>query len=95
MDPENKTSLKKVMHGLCMSYAKHFNYKYHKCGHLWQGRYKSFVIQKDKYLVNCMTYIETNPVRVGICQRAEEYPWSSYSSRILGKGNMALDDFVA
>lgn len=93
IDPDDKYTLKKIMHGICMSYTKYFNYKYKKCGHLWQGRYKTRVIQKDQYLINCATYIEMNPVRAKICLRPEDYPWSSYASRALGKPDEILDDF--
>jgi putative transposase len=94
IDPEDSDSLKKIMHGISLSYSKYFNYKYKKCGHLWQGRYKNYVIQKDYYLVNTMTYIEMNPVRAKICQRPEDYRWSSYAARTLGKPDELLDDYV-
>ena len=83
--------LSKVMHGINLSYALYFQDKYKYTGHFWQDRYKSFVIQKDEYLVNCITYIEYNPVRAGIVARPEDYPWSSYRARILGKSNDLLD----
>ena len=41
-----------------------------------------------------MTYIETNPIRANICSRAEDYPWSSYNPRVLGKKNKLLDDLI-
>jgi len=94
IDPEDKNNLKKIMHGVSMSYSKYFNYKYRKCGHLWQTRYKNYAIQKDQYLINCATYIELNPVRAMICQRPEDYPWSSYKGRTLGATDEILDDYV-
>ncbi|MGB2629927.1 MAG: transposase [Candidatus Omnitrophota bacterium] len=94
LEPSCKLTLKKIMHGMNLSYSKWFNIRYDKCGHLWQGRFKSFVIQKDQYLLNCITYIEHNPVRAKICQRAEDYPWSSYKARVLGKNNKLLDDLI-
>lgn len=94
IDPSDQDTLKKIMHGISMSYAKYFNYKYQKCGHLWQGRYKNYVIQKDQYLINCATYIEMNPVRARICQRPEDYRWCSYNGRILGKPDEILNDYV-
>lgn len=94
IDPEDKYTLNKIMHGISMSYAKYFNYKYRKCGHLWQNRYKNYVIQKDQYLINCATYIEMNPVKANMCQRPEDYPWSSYAARTLGKPDEILDDYT-
>jgi len=95
LDPSDKLDLKRIMHGISMSYAKYFNHKYEKCGHLWQGRYKNYVIQKDEYLVNCATYIEMNPLKAGICQRPENYKWSSYGTRALGKYDGVLDEYIS
>ena len=86
--------LSKVMHGINLSYAKYFHYTYKKIGHFWQDRYKSHVIQKDKYLINCISYIEYNPVRAKIVSRPEEYKWSSYKARILGETNKLLDSII-
>ena len=83
--------LNKFMHGVNLSYAQHFKYKYNTIGHFWQDRYKSFVIQKDEYLINCITYIEYNPVRAQIASGPEDYPFSSYQARILGKSDSLLD----
>jgi len=94
-DPADPVNLKKMMHGLNLSYATYFNYKYKKCGHLWQNRYKSSLVQKDDYLINVISYIEYNPIRANICTRAEDYPWSSYRSRVLGENNKILDTFGA
>jgi len=90
----DKPSLSKMMHSINLSYAMYFNYKYKKCGHLWQDRYKSYMVQKDKYLLNLITYVEMNPLRAQICSSAEEYPWSSYRHRILGDQNKLLDKLV-
>lgn len=94
IDPENSETLKKIMHGISLSYSKYFNYKYKKCGHLWQARYKNYVVQKDDYLINTAAYIEMNPLRAKICQRLEDYRWCSYSARTLGKSDEVLDDYV-
>ncbi len=86
--------LSKAMHGINLSYAQYFKYKYRTIGHFWQDRYKSFVIQRDRYIINCITYIEYNPVRAEIVSRPEDYPWSSYTARILGKSNKLLDSVI-
>ena len=85
--------LSSFMHGLNLSYAQYFQFKYKTTGHIWQDRYKSFVIQKDIYLLNCITYIEYNPLRANIVLKPENYRWSSYSARILGKKRTILDVF--
>lgn len=85
-------SLSKFMQGLNRSYTAYFNNTYEKVGHLWQGRFKSKVVTKDKYLIDCINYIELNPVRAGIVKAPHEYKWSSYSERNLFKGFNMLDD---
>lgn len=86
--------LPKVMHGINLSYAKYFRYKYGGAGHFWQDRFRSFAIQKDRYLVNCISYIEYNPLRAQIALRAEDYEWSSYRARILGKEGDLTDQLI-
>jgi len=73
--------LKKILHGLNLSYTLYFNFKYTKVGHLWQDRYKSKLIQKDSYLLGCINYIEANPLRASLVLNINDYPWSSYSLR--------------
>jgi len=85
------TALSKFMHGLNLSYVYHFKNKYDSIGHLWQDRFKSFVMQKDQYLINCISYIEYNPVRAKMASRPEDYEWSSYRIRILGEKSKLLD----
>ena len=87
-------NLSKIMHGINLSYAQYFKYKYKTIGHFWQDRYKSFVIQKDEYLINCISYIEYNPLRAKIVLRPEDYDWCSYRARILGDDNELLDNII-
>lgn len=84
LEAKRPSDLAKIMQGLTLSYTVWFNKKYKKVGHLWQGRFKSMVIQKDRYLINCLQYIELNPVRAEIISRPEDYIWSSWKERILG-----------
>ncbi len=88
----NGRNLSKFMHGLNTSYVAYFNNKYQKVGHLWQGRFKSKVIVKDKYLIDCINYIELNPVMAGLVKSPHEYIWSSYKERnMLGPSFNILD----
>ena len=82
------------MQGISRSYTAHFNKKYKKVGHLWQGRFKSKVIAKDGYLIDCIQYVEHNPVRAKMVKAAAEYSWSSYRERTLlsGGSNRMLDE---
>jgi putative transposase len=52
-------------------------YHYHSSGHVWQGRFRAFPIQEDEHLLTVLRYIERNPVRAGLVERAENWKWSS------------------
>ncbi len=69
--------LSEMMKGLNLTYALYFRKKYGGIGHFWQDRFKSFIIQKGIYLLECGRYIELNPVKAGIVQLPWEYKWSS------------------
>jgi putative transposase len=75
----NGFTLNKIFGSLNLSYTLYFNLKYGKVGHLWQDRFKSKIIEKNTYLIECMNYIESNPVRASLSSRINEYPWSSYN----------------
>mgnify|MGYP001558251488 FL=1 len=70
-------NLKKFMQGLNQSYSNYYKRVYKHSGHLWQGRYKSFLIQKDSYLLECGRYIERNPLRAKMVEDPKDWPWSS------------------
>jgi len=78
-----KRDLVKFMQGINRSYTAYFNELYGKEGHLWQGRYKNKILLKDQYLINCVNYVEQNPVRAEIVSSPLEYKWSSYKERVL------------
>jgi len=84
-------SLSKLMQGITQTYTAWFNKKYKKVGHLWQGRFKSMIIQKDDYFMECTYYVEMNPVRKALTSSPMEYIWSSYRDRTLGNKNGLLD----
>jgi putative transposase len=77
-EPKEPQNLAKCMQGLSRSYTAYFNKRYKLVGHLWQGRFESKVIVKDQYLLDCIQYIEYNPVRAQMAKAAGEYLWSSY-----------------
>lgn len=91
--PRGARTMCKFMHSLNQSYAMIFNKKYKKVGHLWQNRYKNFIVLKNEYLVNVMSYVEFNPIRAGLVLKPEDYAWSSYRARILGEKNTIIDTF--
>lgn len=91
LEPGEPRKLAKFMQCITQSYTAWFNLKYNKVGHLWQGRFKSMIIQKNKYFLDCVYYIEANPVRAGLTSSPADYPWSSYKERAFGKKNSLLD----
>jgi putative transposase len=74
--PIRKESLSQALQQVHGDYADYFNAKYLKSGHLWQGRFKSAVMDSS-HLWNGVRYVERNPVRAGIVARAEDFRWSS------------------
>src|SRR3989338_10445832 len=77
--------LSRLMQGISQTYAKYHKRLYRTSGYLFQGRYKSFLIEKDEYLIGCDRYIERNPIRAGIVTDLSKYPWSSYNYYANGK----------
>ncbi|MCL4537975.1 MAG: transposase [Nitrospirae bacterium] len=78
-------NLLKVMHGINGRYTGYFNRRYARSGHLFQGRYKGILVDKENYLVQLSRYVHLNPVRARIVPRPEAYRWSSYAG-FIGKG---------
>ena len=74
----NRANLKKAMQWFGTTYTRRFNNRNFKKGHLFQGRYKSILVQNDSYLMQLSCYIHQNPLRVGIVRRLIDYKWSSY-----------------
>jgi len=90
VEVKDPTMVSRIMKGLNMSYALYFNYKFKKVGHLWQDRFLSRIIHKDIYLLDCINYIETKPIRANIVSNITEYSWTSYNLR-LGQEKNILD----
>jgi putative transposase len=87
----NKIPLSKFMQTLLFRYARYFNKRYKKVGHLFQGRYRAILCDKDAYLLELVRYIHLNPVRAKVVRDPERYRWTSHLS-YLGKDNQGLVD---
>ena len=74
----NEANLSRSIQWLGVSYSVWFNRRHHRSGHLFQGRFKSFLIENDRYFVSMCLYIHGNPLRAGVVEKLSEYPWSSY-----------------
>ncbi|WP_213953134.1 transposase [Variovorax sp. dw_954] len=77
--PATVEGLPKLMQAVGRSYVRWFNDRHDRSGTLWEGRYRSTLIQADRYLLACMAYIDLNPVRAGVVREARDYPWSSHN----------------
>lgn len=71
-------TLSRGMKRLNGTYAQRFNRRHERSGHLFQGRFKGFLVEKESYLLTLMRYVVLNPVRAHMVERPEEYRWSSY-----------------
>jgi putative transposase len=76
--PESIDSLPRMMQAVGRRYVRHFNDRQGRTGTLWEGRYRSTLIQTESYLLACMAYIDLNPVRAALVAQARDYPWSSH-----------------
>jgi putative transposase len=65
------------MQWLMTSHVRRYHRHYHSSGHVWQGRFKAFPIEEDDHLRVVLRYVERNPLRAGLVERAEDWPWSS------------------
>ena len=79
------------MQRLQFRYTRNYNIRYRTWGHLFQGRYKAILCEKDSYLVELSAYIHLNPVRAGLVRHPMEYRWTSYGSYLNG-GKMGIVD---
>jgi putative transposase len=73
------------------SYTVYFNKRHHRSGHVFEQRYKAFVVDKDNYLLQVSRYSSEYPVEAKMVQRPQEYKWSSYRSYVQGKSNSGLN----
>jgi len=82
LTPRRDGALSLMMQSVGRSYVRAFNQAHGRTGTLWEGRYRSSVIQTERYLLTCMAYIDLNPVRAGMVEAPENYPWSSHAHYI-------------
>ncbi len=88
-------SISRILQSLLVSHTQRYHRHYKTSGHVWQGRFKSPIIQNDEHLLAVLRYIEANPLRAGLVRRAEDYPWSSYRAHGLGEANPLVDRLIS
>ena len=89
--PLGDGDLGRWMHWLLTAHVRRYQRHYHSTGHVWQGRFKAFPIQEDEHLLVVLRYIERNPLRAGLVERAERWPWSSLGAIACGRAEPLLN----
>jgi putative transposase len=84
MTPHQADAISRTMQYLGRYYVRYFNFNYQRTGTLYEGRFKSSIVQNRNYLLACLRYIELNPVRAAIVEDPSDYSWSSYRAHALG-----------
>ncbi len=82
--PAHDNSLSRLMQFLGRLYVRRFNYMYKRTGTLFEGRFKTCIVQDDRYLLTCLRYIELNPLRAGMVKDPGDYVWSSFRAHAFG-----------
>jgi len=95
LTPPSAEAVGRAMISLHRRYVHYVNKKYGRFGTLWEGRYRSSLIQSERYLFACQRYIELNPVRAGIVSDPARYRWSSYPFYAFGRSNTLLTSSAA
>jgi len=83
--------LKDIMHRINTRFSKQFNQRNNRTGHVFENRYKSLLVMDDAYLLSLLRYIHQNPVQAKICQKIQDYPWSSDRYYRRSEGNKMVD----
>ena len=82
--PSSADAVSGMMQHLGRRYVRYFNDRWRRSGTLWEGRFRSCLVQDEQYLLQCYRYIELNPVRAAMVDDPAEYRWSSYRANALG-----------
>jgi putative transposase len=84
--------LSKWMQWLMTSHVRRYHGHYGSSGHVWQGRYKSFLIQADDHLLTVIRYVESNPLRAGLAKSAGDWRWSSFRESFGMNPRLLIDE---
>ncbi|CAH1385257.1 transposase [Candidatus Nitrotoga sp. M5] len=82
--PQKEGAISRMMQSIGRMYVRYYNDTYQRSGTLWEGRFKSCLVQSERYLLELYRYIELNPVRADMVKDPAEYSWSSYACNALG-----------
>lgn len=82
LTPATTEGVSRMMQAVGRTYVRRFNNRHARSGTLWEGRYRSTLVQAERYLLPCMAYIELDPVRAGVVADPRDHPWSSHRHHI-------------
>ena len=85
LTPQGEGAVSRCMQYLGRLYVRYFNHRHRRTGTLFEGRFKSSIVQSRRYLLACQRYIELNPVRAGMVGDPADYSWSSYRAHAFGR----------
>lgn len=88
--PGSRQGISRMMQSVGRRYVRYINSAYGRSGTLWEGRFKSAVIDSDQYLFACSRYIEMNPVRAGMVTLPQDHRWSSYHHNAMGRADSVI-----
>ena len=88
------TDISKLIHIFMTRFNQRYRRVYNSIGHIWQGRYKDFMIQNEDHLMVVIRYIERNPVQAGLVVSASNWRWSSHNERITGGKLIIHDNYI-
>jgi len=92
---EKMSNLSEFIREIKVGFARYYNKRHHRRGYFWGDRFKSVIVEKGETLINCLAYIDLNPLRAGLVERPEEYRWNSigYHLQTGNKDNFLSLDF--
>lgn len=90
LTPDDQSGPAALMRSLGRRYVRYFNERYHRTGTLWEGRYRSTIVNSTSYFFACSRYIETNPLRAGLVGEPGAYEWSSYRCNADGVDDLLI-----
>jgi putative transposase len=89
--PEKGQSISRILQSITVAHTWHMHKRHGTVGHVWQGRFRSPVVQDDAHLLVVLRYIEANPLRAGLVNDPADYPWSSFLAHGVGQPDPLLD----
>ena len=92
MTPPSKEQLAVFMQAMANRYVRYYNALHNRTGTLWEGRFKSCIVDSDSYLFSLYKYIEMNPVKANMVSKPSDYDWSSYTHNALGETDKLVSE---